>query len=116
MFEYKVLEVSRVVDGDTVDVVIDLGFSVSIKERIRILGIDSEELNSTVPEQRAKAFAAKEFASKWFLQDLGERQLTVKTYKDKSDKYGRILGDFRFADEPLSFSEAILEAGLAKVY
>ena len=116
MYEYKVVSVDKVVDGDTVDVTLDLGFHIFKKERIRIFGVDANELTSKDPSLRDRAMLGKEFARKWFSQDLRKRQLTVKTYKDKSDKYGRMLGDFRFSGEPLSFSEAILEAGLAKVY
>jgi micrococcal nuclease len=116
MFEYKVVKVTKVVDGDTLDVILDLGFSTYRKERIRILGIDSDELNSKDPGQKAKAFAAKEFALRWFSPDLSKRVLWVKTYKDRKDKYGRFLGDFKFLDDPVTFSEAILEAGLAEVY
>ena len=91
MYEYK-CKILRVVDGDTVDVDIDLGFGVWMhKERVRIAGIDT-------PESRTKDLVEKQFglASKQFVKDLmpiGSQQI-IKTQKDKTGKFGRILGDF----------------------
>jgi micrococcal nuclease len=111
MYTYRVLKVERVVDGDTVDVVLDLGFGLSLKQRLRVIGIDTAELRSKDPGEREAALRAKEFAEKWLLS--GEKT-TVKTYKD--DKYGRILGDFYREHASESFSEALLNAGHAKAY
>lgn len=91
MYEYR-CKILRIVDGDTVDVDIDLGFGVWMhKERVRIAGIDT-------PESRTKDLVEKQFglASKQFVKDLmpiGSQQI-IKTQKDKTGKFGRILGDF----------------------
>lgn len=113
MYNYKVLKVDRVIDGDTVDVVVDLGFNVSLKQRFRILGIDAPELKDKDPFIRAKAIEAKKFAEDWF---NSRGALRVQSYKD--DKYGRMLGDFYFEEQEgyLTFSEAIMEANLAEKY
>lgn len=111
MYTYRVLRVERVVDGDTVDVVLDLGFGLTMKQRLRVIGIDTPELRSKDPAERERAQAAKDFAEKWLISN---GQMIVTTYKD--DKYGRILGDFKREHRPETFSEAILEAGLAEKY
>lgn len=91
MYEYR-CKILRIVDGDTVDVDIDLGFGVWMhKERVRVAGIDT-------PESRTKDLVEKQFglASKQFVKDLmpiGSQQI-IKTQKDKTGKFGRILGDF----------------------
>lgn len=121
MFDYRVISVDKVVDGDTVDVTLDLGFYIYKRERIRVLGIDTSELTSRDPVLRERAIQGREFARKWFSADLSQYELRVQTIKDKSDKYGRILGDFRYVGySPMelgsSYSEAILKSGLADPY
>jgi micrococcal nuclease len=111
MYTYKVLKVNRVVDGDTVDVTLDLGFGVSIKQRLRVIGVNAPEPRSPDPEQREKAQAAKVFAEQWL---IANGQMIVTTYKN--DKYGRILGDFRREHHAESFSEALLASGHAVAY
>ena len=87
MYEYQVKEIVKVIDGDTVDIIIDLGFSLTKKERVRLAGIDA-------PESRTKDLEEKEFGldAKEFLQRrLADcPHLWVKTEKD--GKYGRMLG------------------------
>ena len=91
MYEYR-CKIVKVIDGDTVDVDIDLGFGVWLhKERIRLYGIDT-------PESRTRDLEEKKYGllSKYFLKaelSLGKK-ITVKTYKgDETGKFGRILGD-----------------------
>ena len=89
MHEYKV-NVLRVVDGDTVDVDIDLGFSTWLKkQRIRLYGIDTPESRTRDLEEKKYGLAAKEFLTKW----TGAGELTIKTHKDERGKFGRILGE-----------------------
>lgn len=89
VFEYPV-KIVRVVDGDTVDVDIDLGFGIWIhKERIRLLGIDT-------PESRTRDKVEKVFgklAGKFLKDSLGKTAV-LRTSKDKAGKFGRILGEF----------------------
>ena len=90
-YEYN-CKILRIVDGDTVDVDIDLGFGIWMhRERVRIMGIDT-------PESRTRDKVEKQFglAAKAYLKELlpiGSIQ-TIKTQKDKTGKFGRILGDF----------------------
>jgi micrococcal nuclease len=89
MYEYRT-KVSRVVDGDTVDVDIDLGFGVWLrKERVRLLGIDTPESRTRDKEEKKYGLAAKEFLKK----ALGTSPI-LKTTKDGKGKFGRILGEF----------------------
>lgn len=96
--EYDV-HVVKVVDGDTVDVDIDLGFGVCLKdERVRIMGIDTPESRTSDKVEKLFGLAAKER-----LYSLLEKDAKLITTEDKSGedmkgKFGRILGDFRAAD------------------
>ena len=111
MYEYR-CKILRIVDGDTVDVDIDLGFGVWMhKERVRLLGIDT-------PESRTRDLVEKQFglASKQFVKDLmpiGSQQI-IKTEKDKTGKFGRILGDFLIEGKRLT--ELMVEANHAVEY
>ncbi len=89
MFEYK-CKLLRVIDGDTVDVDIDLGFGVWLrKQRIRLYGIDTPESRTRDLEEKKYGLAAKDFLIKW----TGAGELTIKTHKDAKGKFGRILGE-----------------------
>lgn len=88
MYEYQIKEVVKVVDGDTVDVILDLGFDMFKKERIRLNGIDAPESRTLDTEEKALGIDAKEFLER----RLGDcDNLWVATEKD--GKYGRMLGD-----------------------
>jgi len=93
-YEYTAV-VTRVVDGDTYDLTIDLGFHVSVRERIRLRGIDTPEIyHPSCPAEKQHGQQAKAFAES---QVLG-RQVVLKTYKDRTGKYGRWLGDIILQD------------------
>lgn len=114
MYEYKV-KVLRVVDGDTVDVDIDLGFGVWIhNERVRIMGIDT-------PESRTRNEVEKLFglAAKTRLEELLGETAVLKTQIDKSGedargKFGRVLGDFVVNDRMVT--DILIEEGHAVAY
>tara|TARA_R100000995_G_scaffold2232_1_gene1487 strand:- start:549 stop:932 length:384 start_codon:yes stop_codon:yes gene_type:complete len=89
MYEYAIKEIVRVVDGDTVDIVIDLGFNLSKKERVRLAGIDTPESRTKDLEEKEMGLQAKEFLKRR-LEEGFESGLRVKTEKD--GKYGRMLG------------------------
>lgn len=90
MFEYPV-KVLRVVDGDTVDVDIDLGFGVWLrKQRIRMLGIDTPESRTRDKEEKVYGLAAKAFLK----NALKQGPVILRTVKDGKGKFGRILGEF----------------------
>ena len=89
-FSYRVNKVTKVVDGDTIDVVIDLGFDIMYKSRVRLFGIDT-------PESRTRDKVEKKYGllSKKFLQEnLKKGKIVIKTHKNsETGKFGRILGE-----------------------
>ena len=96
MYEYR-CKVTRVVDGDTVDVDIDLGFGVWMhKERVRLYGIDTPESRTRDLEEKKYGLLAKEHIKSFM--PVGSMQ-TLVTVKDKAGKYGRILGKFLIYDK-----------------
>ena len=115
MYEYKV-KVVRVIDGDTVDVDIDLGFGIWLrKERVRIMGIDT-------PESRTRDKVEKKFglASKAKLKALLKNGAILKTQvskkgEDMKGKFGRILGDF-ILDDGRKVTEVLIDEGHAVAY
>ena len=89
MYEYAIKEIVKVVDGDTIDIIIDLGFDLTKKERVRLAGIDSPESRTKNLEEKKMGLEAKEFLKRRLLDGF-ESGLKVKTEKD--GKYGRMLG------------------------
>ena len=115
MYEYR-CKVVKIIDGDTVDVDIDLGFGVWLKkERIRMFGIDTPESRTRDLEEKKYGNAAKEFITD-MLDDEGG--IVLKTRKDKEGKYGRILGELwrttDFADK--SINDYMIEKHHAVAY
>jgi len=115
MYEYR-CKVVKIIDGDTVDVDIDLGFGVWLKkERIRMFGIDTPESRTRDSEEKKYGNAAKEFIT-GMLDDEGG--IVLKTRKDKEGKYGRILGELwrttDFADK--SINDYMIEKHHAVAY
>ncbi len=116
MYEYKCV-IDRWVDGDTVDVDIDLGFDVVLKkQRVRLYGIDAWESRTRDKEEKAKGLEAKEFC-KNFCKEGEPAILKTKTY-DATGKYGRILGEIWSAGEfgDKSLNQYLVEKGHAKEY
>ena len=89
MYEYK-CELIKVVDGDTIDVLIDVGFSTFRKERVRLYGINAPESRTRDLEEKARGLKAKD-RLKEILKSWGDN-FVIKTEIDKKGKYGRILG------------------------
>lgn len=89
MYEYAIKEVVKVVDGDTIDIIIDLGFDLTKKERVRLAGIDTPESRTRDLEEKKFGLEAKAFLERRLKDGFGSG-LKVKTEKD--GKYGRMLG------------------------
>lgn len=87
-YTYKVNEVLRVIDGDTVDIMIDVGFYMLIRKRIRMLDIDTEELRGGTIATKKRAKAAK----LRLIEMLDSGDVYIKTKMDATGKYGRLLG------------------------
>ena len=103
MYEYR-CKVVKIIDGDTVDVDIDLGFGVWLpKERVRLFGIDTPESRTRDLEEKKYGLAAKKFLTGMLDDDGG---IILKTHKDKTGKFGRILGELwrttNYADQSIN--------------
>ena len=108
--EYDV-HVIKVVDGDTVDVDIDLGFGVCLKdERVRIMGIDTPESRTSNKVEKLFGLAAKDRLYSLLEKDAKLITTEDKNGEDMKGKFGRILGDFRAADGRL-VTEIMIEEG-----
>ena len=111
MYEYKIKEVVNIVDGDTVDIIIDLGFSLTKKERVRLAGIDTPECRTRDLEEKQMGLEAKAFITRR-LADGEPSGLRVKTEKD--GKYGRMLGTLFVGSQ--NINEEMIERGYAWKY
>lgn len=109
MFEYK-LVLDRVVDGDTVDGYIDLGFGIKVFKRIRLFGINAPETRTRDAEEKKAGLRVKE----WLTNALVDAEIMVKTEKDSTGKYGRVLGTLIVND--IDINALMLEMGLVKEY
>ena len=89
-YTYRIKEVVRVIDGDTVDVMIDLGFYLTARKRIRYLNIDTYEIRGGTAETKALGKAAK--ARLIELLATPDAKVYIKTEMDDTGKYGRLLG------------------------
>jgi len=113
-----VIEINRVLDGDTIDVTIDLGFDLYKKERVRIAGVDT-------PEKRTRDLEEKELgidATNWLKEKLegaisGDDDLVIRTeLVGGVGKYGRLLGWLYIGDSELSLNEQMIDEGYAWEY
>ncbi len=117
-YNFRVTEINRVLDGDTIDVTIDLGFDLYKKERVRIAGVDT-------PEKRTRNLEEKELgidATNWLKEKLestlaGDDQLFIRTeLVGGVGKYGRLLGWCYIGDAEVSLNEQMIDEGYAWGY
>ena len=114
MYEYRVKKLLNVVDGDTIDVDIDLGFDISLMKRVRMAGIDTPESRTTDKMEKALGLEAKEYLKK-NIKDA--TTIVIKTeLPDSSEKYGRILGWVYVDGATKSINEKMIEDGYAWGY
>ncbi len=114
MYEYYVRKVESVVDGDTIDVIIDLGFDILFASRVRLAGIDTPESRTKDLAEKALGLEAKEYLKK-HLKDA--KSVVIKTEKmDSSEKYGRILGWVYVNGDTESLNDKMINDGYAWGY
>jgi micrococcal nuclease len=114
MYEYYVRKVENVVDGDTIDVLIDLGFDILFQSRVRLAGIDTPESRTKDLAEKALGLEAKEYLKK-SLKD--SKSVVIKTEKmDSSEKYGRILGWVYVDGNTVSLNDMMINDGYAWGY
>ena len=111
MYTYKIKKINRVIDGDTLDVDIDLGFYITITQRVRLKGIDAAEIRTLDLEEKKEGINAR----LWLEKELSKPgEWVIETTKE--DKYGRILGTLYCVGDPITVNEKMLNEGVAKPY
>ena len=117
-YNFRVVKINRVVDGDTIDVTIDLGFDLMKKERVRIAGVDTPEKRTRDKEEKVLGIDA----TNWMKEKLegaikGDEELTIRTeLKGGMGKYGRLLGWLYIGEDALSLNEVMINEGYAWEY
>ena len=117
-YNFRVVKINRVVDGDTIDVTIDLGFDLMKKERVRIAGVDTPEKRTRYLEEKALGIDA----TNWMKEKLegaikGDDELVIRTeLKGGVGKYGRLLGWLYVGDVDVSLNEQMITEGYAWEY
>ena len=117
-YNFRVTEIVKVVDGDTIDVLIDLGFDLYKKERVRIAGVDTPEKRTKDLEEKALGLDATYWMKK-NLEDTiaGDEELTIRTeLVGGVGKYGRLLGWLYINEDALSLNEQMITEGYAWEY
>ena len=114
MYEYYVRKVEKVVDGDTIDVLIDLGFDILFQSRVRLAGIDTPESRTKDLKEKALGIESKEYLSKHL---KNAKSVVIKTEKmNSSEKYGRILGWVYINGDTVSLNDMMINDGYAWGY
>ena len=117
-YNFRVTEITKVLDGDTIDVVIDLGFDLYKKERVRIAGVDTPEKRTRDAEEKSLGLDA----TNWLKEKLegaiaGDDDLIIRTeLVGGVGKYGRLLGWLYIGDATISLNEQMIDAGYAWEY
>ena len=111
-------KINRVVDGDTIDVTIDLGFDLAKKERVRIAGVDTPEKRTRDLEEKALGLDATAWMKKHLEETIkGDDELTIRTeLKGGMGKYGRLLGWLYVGESDVSLNEKMITEGYAWEY
>jgi endonuclease YncB( thermonuclease family) len=117
-YNFRVVEINRVLDGDTIDVTIDLGFDLYKKERVRVAGVDTPEKRTKDDEEKALGYDA----THWLEERLkgaiaGDDDLIIRTeLVGGVGKYGRLLGWLYIGDADVSLNEQMIAEGYAWAY
>jgi micrococcal nuclease len=114
MYEYRVKKVLKIVDGDTIDVDIDLGFDISYTQRVRLAGIDTPESRTKDAREKVLGLEVKDRLKKAI--DAAKDVIIVTEKPDSTEKYGRILGWVYLDKASKSINEQLIEEGYAWGY
>ena len=117
-YNFRVTKIVKVLDGDTIDVLIDLGFDLYKKERVRIAGVDTPEKRTRDLEEKALGIDATNWLKAKLTETIkGDEELTIRTeLKGGVGKYGRLLGWLYVGDATLSLNEQMITEGYAWAY
>jgi micrococcal nuclease len=111
---YRIKQILKVVDGDTIDADIDLGFDISLSKRIRLAAVDTPESRTADANEKKYGLESKE----WLKHKLeNAKSILIKTeLPDSTEKYGRIIGHLFINDQANSLNEQMIDAGMAWTY
>jgi micrococcal nuclease len=111
---YRIKQILKVVDGDTIDADIDLGFSISLEKRIRLAGVDTPESRTTDVNEKKYGLESKE----WLKHKVeNAKNILIKTeLPDSTEKYGRIIGHLFINDQETSLNNQMIVEGYAWNY
>ena len=117
-YNFRVVKVNRVVDGDTIDVTLDLGFSLTKKERVRIAGVDTPEKRTRDKEEKTLGIDATNWMKEKLTETIkGDEELVIRTeLVGGVGKYGRLLGWLYINEDILSLNEQMITEGYAWEY
>ena len=117
-YNFRVVSIDKVLDGDTIDVTIDLGFDLYKKERVRIAGVDTPEKRTRDLEEKALGIDATNWLKGKLTETIkGDDELTIRTeLKGGVGKYGRLLGWLYVGEDNVSLNEKMIEEGYAWSY
>ena len=117
-YNFRVVKIDKVVDGDTIDVTIDLGFDLYKKERVRIAGVDTPEKRTRDLEEKALGLDATYWMKKQLEDTIaGDEELIIRTeLKGGTGKYGRLLGWLYVGENAISLNEQMITEGYAWSY
>ena len=112
------MKINKVVDGDTIDVTIDLGFDLYKKERVRIAGVDTPEKRTRDLEEKALGLDATYWMKDKLTETIkGDEELIIRTeLKGGTGKYGRLLGWLYVGEDDISLNEKMITEGYAWSY
>jgi micrococcal nuclease len=111
---YRIREIHKVVDGDTIDADIDLGFDISLTKRIRLAGVDTPESRTADANEKKYGLESKDWLKK---RCENAKDILIKTeLPDSTEKYGRIIGHLFINGEPISLNEQMIVSGYAWEY
>ena len=117
-YNFRVTKIKKVVDGDTIDVVIDLGFDLAKTERVRIAGVDTPEKRTRDLEEKALGLDATNWLKEKLNETIkGDQELTIRTeLVGGTGKYGRLLGWLYVGDSEVSLNKQMIAEGYAWEY
>ena len=117
-YNFRVIKIDKVLDGDTIDVTIDLGFDLYKKERVRIAGVDTPEKRTRDLEEKALGLDATYWMKDKLTETIkGDEELIIRTeLKGGTGKYGRLLGWLYVGEDDISLNEKMITEGYAWAY
>jgi len=114
MYTYKVIDVISIYDGDTMKVILDLGFGITSRQTIRFYGINAPEMRG---DNKANGAITRDWVrNKIYNHLMKNGEIIIETLKDKHGKYGRLLGKVFLDNEELSLNKQMVNEGLAVEY